>query len=167
MVTLILLLVIIVVGALFLQFLPKRDLQFLPKRKGERYRLKPSILTPAELRFWETLKGVIPENTLVAFKPRLADIFEAETTGDRKSWRTAFNRINAKHVDFLLITPEGKPLLGIELDDISHQRAARNKRDEFVNAVFAVAGLPILHIKARNSYENLELKKTIETSTGE
>ncbi len=36
-----------------------------------------------------------------------------------------------------------RPLVGIELDDASHRRARRQRRDRFVDEVFAAAGLPL------------------------
>jgi hypothetical protein len=49
------------------------------------------------------------------------------------------------------------PLIGIELDDKSHQRPDRQARDEFVDRVFAAAGLPIVHILARRTYAVMDI----------
>jgi hypothetical protein len=38
------------------------------------------------------------------------------------------------------------PMLGIELDDLSHQRADRKERDMFVNRLFASTGVPLLRL---------------------
>jgi hypothetical protein len=57
-----------------------------------------------------------------------------------------------------------QPLLGIELDDASHQRKDRQERDAFVDQVFAAAGLPLLHIKAARGYQPNELTAQIETT---
>jgi hypothetical protein len=54
-----------------------------------------------------------------------------------------------------------QPVLGIELDDSSHQRADRIERDEFVTRVFEAAGLPLLHIPARASYSVQDLAQLI------
>lgn len=51
-----------------------------------------------------------------------------------------------------------KPILGIELDDKSHQRADRQERDDFVNNVFRAAKLPLMHISVQRSYSQSELK---------
>lgn len=118
------------------------------KRTGARYTLRPSLLTPAELAFAQALTAARPSGAYIAPKVRLADIFDAPR-GDR----AAFARISQKHVDFLLIDEEsGRPLAGIELDDRSHQRADRRARDEVVDRIFASAGLPLLHVKARAAY---------------
>lgn len=37
-------------------------------------------------------------------------------------------------------------MLGIEVDDASHQRADRKERDMFVNKLFASTGVPLLRL---------------------
>lgn len=147
--------VLVIAGAILL------ILKFLQKDNPGKYRLKSGLLTPAELRFWNCLKTAVPENTLVAFKPRLADIFEVANSGDRKQWLSAFNKIKAKHVDFLLITGDGTPLLGVELDDISHGRSDRRERDGFVDSIFAATRMPVLHVPAKSSYSQDALRAAI------
>jgi len=69
----------------------------------------------------------MPEYRIMA-KVRLADIFGVKKG---QSWQAAFNRINAKHVDFLLVRQsDGAPILGIELDDSSHNEPDRMDRDK-------------------------------------
>jgi len=62
-------------------------------------------------------------------KIRLADIFEVKKWLDKGSRQGAFNRITAKHVDFLIVRQnDGAPILGIELDDSSHESDVRKNR---------------------------------------
>ena len=61
--------------------------------------------------------------------------------------RAGFNKISQKHVDFLICRIEdGMPMMGIELDDPSHEAADRKKRDMEVNGMFASIGLPLVRI---------------------
>lgn len=48
-------------------------------------------------------------------------------------------------------------VVGIELDDTSHDRKDRQERDAFVDEVFQAARLPILHIKVRREYAPREI----------
>ncbi len=69
-----------------------------------------------------------------------------------------FNRISQRHVDFLVCEPARmRPLLGIELDDASHQTPARQRRDEFVERVFRTARLPLLRFPAQRAYNTQEI----------
>ncbi|MDX1520214.1 MAG: DUF2726 domain-containing protein [Anaerolineae bacterium] len=75
--------------------------------------------------------------------------------GDNQVYR---NKINRKHIDFLLCEPKTmRPLLGLELDDASHNAADRQARDELVEQVFAAAGLPLLRQPVRHTYNTTEL----------
>ncbi len=63
-------------------------------------------------------------------------------TGHRSANASFRNKIDRKHVDFVLCDPHTmRPLVGIELDDATHGRVSRQARDEFVDEVLAAAGL--------------------------
>ena len=55
-----------------------------------------------------------------------------------------------------------RPLIGIELDDCSHQRADRQKRDADVDRIFGAARLPLLHVPAKSSYDASALDQAIK-----
>lgn len=133
-------------------------------KSGSPYQLRASILTPTETRFWKTLQSCLPPNTILAIKPRLADIFETIPCKNRSRWQTNFNKISAKHVDFLLISTEGKPLLAFELDDPSHRRTDRIARDKFVEGIFQKCGMPLLRIPTKKSYPVGVLKTQIQST---
>jgi hypothetical protein len=100
---------------------------------------------------------VVAELAVICPKVALGDLFFAKT-GDPRQNRICTNRIDRKHVDFLLCDPQTmRPLAGIELDDKSHQRADRQARDEFVDRVFAAAKLPMVRVPARHAYSASEL----------
>jgi hypothetical protein len=54
-----------------------------------------------------------------------------------------------------------KPLLGIELDDSSHNRNNRQERDDFVDRVFQAAGLPLLRLPVQREYNTREVAAQI------
>ena len=133
--------------------------------KSDSYVLKPSLLTPAERSFFGVLESFELEGMTLVSKVRLADIFEVRPGVDRGPAKSAFNRISAKHVDFLLLRQSDcRPVLGIELDDASHRRADRKNRDQFVDDVFKSAGLPLLHIKAQAAYDPAEIHRQISAA---
>jgi hypothetical protein len=135
--------------------------------KAEDYFLKKSLFSPAEHSFLGVLQTVIQQGMLLESKVRLADIFGIKKGLGRGDRQRAFNRICSKHVDFLLVqTTDGRPLLGIELDDISHDEDDRIARDEFVDSVFASAGLPVLHCEVKRAYEQDEVRRRITEALG-
>ena len=126
------------------------------------YRPVDSLLTPAEMRFYVTLRQVVGARFLIMVKVRLADLVHITATG--KDWWRGFAPIASKHADFVLADPQTlAPLLVVELDDSTHQRADRRDRDSKVDAVLASVNLPILHIPVRKSYDPGVLAEQIRT----
>ena len=109
------------------------------------YYLQNSVFTYHESILFEILDEFCRKNNLVLLsKIRIADFVQPYKQRNFYQW---FNRISAKHVDFLICQPKSyKPLLAIELDDYTHNYKNRRDRDEFVNQVYYSVGLPILHI---------------------
>jgi hypothetical protein len=122
------------------------------------YHLVDEFVSPAEFNFFFNLKAVVGDSAHIFSKVKLSDLVYANT-GDYAKNRSYTNRIDRKHVDFLLCDAKTlKPMVGIELDDKSHQRADRQERDDFVNHVFESAELPLLHMPVRQEYSPSELK---------
>lgn len=91
------------------------------------YRLRDDFLSPAELSFYRVLQTAIQSEAAVLVKVNLADIFFVARPNENRSYR---NKIDRKHVDFLLCHPVSmQPLCGIELDDNSHSRSDRRERE--------------------------------------
>ena len=126
------------------------------------YELRGPILTPAERSFLGALEQALPEGLGLLAKVCLGDIFKPRK-GLTPSVRTrATNQINQKHVDFLLVrTGDLTPVAGIELDDSSHARSDRQKRDVFVDEVFRSCNLPLLHVPAQATYRAAGLRTQI------
>ena len=121
------------------------------------YHLRDEFLSPAEQSFYLVLKHVVTDRAIICTKVALGDLFYVKSS-DRSKFRTLTNKIDRKHVDFLLCDPKTVcPLVGIELDDRSHQRGDRKDRDEFVEMVYKAAKLPLLRIPAQRAYTTSEL----------
>lgn len=131
------------------------------------YRLRDDFLSPAEQNFFHVLQQAVNGRWLIFTKVSLGDLFYAQS-GDRVQNQAYRNKINRKHVDFLLCrTDTLRPVLGIELDDASHQRADRQTRDAFVEDVFGAASLPLLRQPVQRSYAVRELAQAITATIGE
>lgn len=132
---------------------------------GNVYELRPAILTKAERSFFGALEQACPDGVGLLAKVRLGDLFQPRKGLPRSEWTKASNRINNKHVDFLLVrASDFVPVVGVELDDKSHARRDRQWRDEFVNEVFRSAGLPLLHVPAQASYNVAELRAAVASA---
>jgi hypothetical protein len=119
------------------------------------YRVRDDFLSPAEHSFYLVVKNIMGEYFAVCPKVSLAEIFFVTRPNENMS---AYNRINRKHVDFLICEPKTmQPRFAIELDDRSHQRPDRQERDDFVDDVFAAARLPLVHVPTQAAYNTAEL----------
>ena len=159
---LILLAVVVIVAAVVLPLILKQIAGNKPVAAAALpYRKKDYLLTAAERSFYEVLCSVLDGQLLVFTKVRLADlVYMSKGTANRQ---THFNRIQSKHVDFVLCTRDKlSPVLVIELDDASHEEEPRRDRDAFVDTALAAAGLPILHVPAQKSYVPAELAAAIQ-----
>lgn len=116
------------------------------------YHLRDDFLSRAELSFYLVLKQAVSDKALICTKVDLGDLFYVKSN-DPSEHRTYTNKIDRKHVDYLLCDLKTvRPLVGIELDDKSHQKSDRQARDDFVEKVFIAAKLPLLRIRVQRSY---------------
>lgn len=119
---------------------------------------KKFLLTKNEWAFYKSLKPVADElGYTVLAKIRVADLVEV-TTKNRSEWQKYFNKVNRKHIDFVLAKPENLQIvLLIELDDNSHNESQKN-RDAFIDALYKQTGYKLLRTRG-----TAELKEQIET----
>lgn len=124
------------------------------------YRQRDDFLSAAELSFYRVLTSAVSNRFVICPKVNLADIFFVVRPNENQGYR---NKIDRKHVDFLLCDPSTmKPRCGVELDDSSHARRDRQERDEFVDQAFEVAGLPLVRVPAKSAYSPAALLALIE-----
>jgi very-short-patch-repair endonuclease len=134
--------------------------KFAEKADSLPYAKRPSLLTAAERSFYGVLCQALDHRYSIFAKVRLGDLLEI-SWGTQK-FRSYLNRINCKHVDFVLCDSTSfTPLLVIELDDSSHEREDRQERDAFVDAALDAAGLPILHVSVQHAYASADLRVQI------
>ena len=123
------------------------------KENTGRYNLKDSSLTEAEDNFLIILKQVVGERYIIEPQVSLSRLVAPKDSNGRYINYSDFNKIKSKSVDFVLFTSNYKPQIVIELDDRSHFRLDRIKRDEFVNNLMNDVGLRIVHIPTSYSYD--------------
>lgn len=130
-----------------------------PKPDSLPYSKKQYFFSAAERSFYEVLKRLVSAEHTVFAKVRLVDLVGVRPgAGNRQSH---LNRINRKHVDFVLCNRDLAPVVAIELDDSSHEKEDRKDRDEFVDQVLASVAFPIVHIRAKRSYAPDEIRAAL------
>ena len=179
------LIIVIVIAVIALEFFLRSDkaprgrrkpqtpsFQYIPDDDGEDeyqgfpYAVESHFLSSAELSFFQSLRRVVGSRAVVCAKVGLGDVFWVKLE-DKSKFRGYRNKIDRKHIDFLLCdSATMRPLVGIELDDSSHQREDRQARDAFVDGVFAAAKLPLLHISVQRAYVAAEIEARIAPYVG-
>jgi hypothetical protein len=154
--------------ALGLSEAPQRAEQ-VPSTEEEElpYRVRDDFLSPAERSLYGVLCTAVGEWATVCPKISLGDVFYVRS-GDHSMYLHHRNQITQKHVDFLLCDPGSmRPLLGVELDDASHERPNRQKRDVAVDRIFAAAGLPLLRVPVQAAYDTRALAAAVRERAGQ
>ena len=145
----------VVVAALMLLRMYAGESKRLPYLPRER------LVTKAELRFYKSLRKAVLDDWEIFAMVRIADILRVENgVKNRRGW---VNKILAKHIDFVLCNPNSLEIvMGIELDDSSHQCADRIERDQFVDHAFESAGIPLLRVPVSANYPAREVRELID-----
>lgn len=129
------------------------------------YKKRSFLFTRNERPFYDVLRDAVAGNWHIFAKVRLADL--VEVAEEANNWQGNFNRIAMKHVDFVLCsTISMQPMLVIELDDATHKRSDRRKRDDLVDGILETAGISILHVPVQKTYSVKRLRFAIERIVG-
>lgn len=127
------------------------------------YKLTQRVFSPKEGYFYRDVRPIADKLGLIVFtKMRLADLLDLpKNTPDFTKW---FNRIKAKHIDFIFVDREYHIKLLIEVDDPTHNRPDRKARDEMVDEIFRQQGLEVLHLRVWGRQYGAEDLETIITN---
>lgn len=131
------------------------------------YVLGTGLFSPAERSFLGVLDQAVGSDFRIFGKVRVADVVSVAKGTPKALWRHAFNKISAKHFDYVLCRPTDlKPVCVIELNDQSHAQDSRKVRDQFLVSVCATAGIPLIFFAAKRSYAVSEVCNQIAAAIG-
>lgn len=122
-----------------------------PPPEGLPYVSRGELFSNAERSFYEVLRRAVGAEHCIFAKVRLADLLTVPK--GTLAWQAHFNRIQSKHIDFIVCDVAClSPRVALELDDSSHAAPERRERDAFVDRALARAGLPLIRVPARQGY---------------
>jgi len=149
--------VLSLLAAVLLKFGRLRRVAVLP------YAQSGPLFTPAERSFLGVLRQACGGRYAVMGKVRLADVLRPRRGLSKSAWQSAFNRISARHFDFVLCDPGTLSVACVfELQDRSHNDRKRSARDRFLRDACEAAELPLIEFEARPSYSVAEIRSLIE-----
>lgn len=126
------------------------------------YRRRGPLLSAGERRFFhDGLAPAVAGRYLISCKVRLADVIAAT------AWDSPMGRkIAQKHCDFVLVTPRTTRVVAvIELNDQSHCKLNRKRRDRFFAAALRSAGIPLVMFPIYRQYDATKIRHRIAMVT--
>ena len=122
------------------------------------YIKKDYIMTEQEYKFYRLLKNYTSKNNLNLFaQVSLYAIVNSKNYSD-------FNKIKSKSIDFVITDVNCKIKLCIELDDYTHIKEERRKRDNFIDKLFEELEIRMLRIPVQNYYNMTDIERKITES---
>ena len=116
------------------------------------YIAKDIPMTRVEAEFFVKLSRTVEERYYVFPQMHLSAILQSNVSVNDENY--AFRHINGKSVDYVLCDKQTlRPTYAIELDDYTHNQAARRKRDAEVERIFKEADLPLVRFKNKDVSE--------------
>jgi hypothetical protein len=132
------------------------------KPNGYPYIMNQILFSPAERSFLGVLEQAIGDEYRVFGKVRVADVVSVKSMSNRSVWQKAFNRISAKHFDFVLCRKDDLKIFGaIELDDKSHHKNRRQGRDAFMVGLCNAISLPLIQVPAQRAYSVSDIRAKV------
>ena len=137
-----------------------------PAKDGEiSFDTRDTLFSPSERSFLGVLEQSLDSRYRVFGKVRLGDLVKPAKRLSNSKRTTALNKINQKHVDFVVCSALDLAVIGVvELDDQSHGREDRAGRDAFVDQALATATIPIVHFSAKRTYAIHDVRATLNES---
>lgn len=124
-----------------------------------KYLVKNNPMTETEKNFISYLKPLTDKQNLIIL-PQIP--LQAIFKNINKKDITSFNKIKSKIIDFAIVDNNYNYKIFIELDDYTHNRTDRVKRDIFINNLFNIYNIKLKRIKVQNNYNLEELEKLIK-----
>ena len=116
------------------------------------FRVRKEFLSQDEAAFFRVLTELVKGVFFICPKVALSDMFTVMRPNQNLQYSMKLQR---KNIDYLLLHHQTlKPVLAIELDH--PKQADFRPSDNFMDSLFAEAGLPLIHIIAQQPY-NIEV----------
>jgi len=125
------------------------------------------LFTPAERSFLGALQAAVGNDAQVFGKVRVADVIQPAKGLSRGNWQKAFNRIKAKHFDFIVCNRDDLSVVcTVELNDSSHQSKKRQQRDNLLEKACNAAEVPLIQVPAKSGYVVADIRELLAPHLG-
>lgn len=160
----------------FLLLLPLAILFFVYFGRGKTEFVKPEVspISKAELSAFEKapclfvnapeaalfscLRDRLPREFHIHSKVRLEDIIRVKRGLSEKARWAARGRVKSRHVDYLITTRAGHPLLAIELDGSAHNLKNPSNADKVKTVIFQTTNLRLQRVRVGEDFNHIATK---------
>lgn len=126
-----------------------------------KYEKRACMMTGAEKVAFRRLEKVFGEWFYIIPQVHLSELLDWKVSG--QNWTKAKWHIDRKSVDFVLIRKENlETACAIELDDYTHERQERKRRDKDVERHFKEAGMPLARLRNLGEMGDEEIMGTVK-----
>lgn len=109
-----------------------------------------ALMNASEFRTFRQLEQLVAEarsGQRLFSQVSIGEILRVDPgSSDRSTCTSAFNRVNAKRVDYLIIDRAGLPLVAIEYQGSGHYQSNAEMRDRIKREAFRLAGVPFVEV---------------------
>lgn len=140
----------------FLLFLRFKVFKIKSRQKYDAYySVKPRYLSPNEQEYFTVLKSILKEKYIIFPQVPLSQIVEKHSASN---YKTDLFRV----IDFCIFDKNYYPLLCIEINDTSHLKKERSKRDQKVGDILKSARIPLLTLWTYEGIDEMTIKKQLK-----
>lgn len=136
----------------------KESLSSALLEKGNAYVSNVFLMTPTEREFYRVLERKYGEEYYIFAQVRVADVIRPNVRryfSKTKEYQALFRQISQWHFDYLICCKEDFSIYcAIELDDPSHERADRMRRDKILNHICKDCGLILKRVELNHGFKN-------------
>ncbi|WP_339935344.1 DUF2726 domain-containing protein [Vreelandella glaciei] len=130
-------------------------------KEGGAYKRNSFIMTPTEQGVYKILEKAYGDKYYIFCQVRVVDIIQPNTS-KYQSWtreyKSLFRQISQWHFDYVMCDKGDFGIFcALELDDSTHERADRVRRDRILNAVCKDAGLNLKRMRLNHESKKVEV----------
>ncbi|MGE6606788.1 DUF2726 domain-containing protein [Halomonas sp. NPDC076908] len=130
-------------------------------KKGEAYKGNRFLMTPTERDVYKILEKGYGDKYYIFCQVRVVDIVQPNINKYQtwtKEYKSLFWQISQWHFDYVMCNKSDFSIFcALELDDASHERADRVRRDRILNAVCTDAGVDLKRMRLNHKDKKVEV----------
>lgn len=141
------------------------EVSAMPEGQLHMFEAAPSLfVNAAEAVLFQCLRKSLSSHFHIHSKVRLEDIIRVKRGVNEKLRWAARGRVKSRHVDYLITTAGGRPVLAIELDGASHNPKSPSEADKVKTALFRAARIPLRRIRTGEDFVQISAQITADLS---